>query len=224
MSDPALPQDLHTHIRALERRIAALERSPQLVSSSIKGGAIRVLDSSGNEIGVIGQFDGSGETDAVGMRIQDSTGADLLFVTEASGFGIPVRGVPWRENPAVFQSTTSGTFTTLWSAFLPVVEANAVRATCVVTLDAADEAEVKVYVDGSTETDTVTLSGATATQWTVTLNWEHGLTRGVGPYTFQLQVRRSSGTTAAVNVYEPTVFEERNSNSVSATSGGLTAS
>jgi hypothetical protein len=221
MSDPATPQTLASEFADLNRRLAALERSPQLKSSSIKGGALTIYDASGNAIVQMGEID----TDQHGLLVTNAAGATLLKVYGEEGFGAPVRGFPWRESSPVFESTTSATFVGMWQAHLPAVEADGVyMSNCTITLNAADTAEVKVYVDGSTETDTLTLSGATATQWAVKLNWEHGLTRGVGPYGFHLQVRRSAGTAAAVNVYEPSVFEERSATSSVATSGGLTAS
>ena len=66
------------------------------------------------------------------------------------------------------------------------------------------------------------LDGSTATQWTVTLNWLHGLTRGTGPHTFEVQAKRSAGTAANVNIFEPSQgLTQQTGNG--ATSGGLTA-
>lgn len=135
---------------------------------------------------------------------------------------VNLRGFPWRESTVVTQSTTSGTFTALWSAHLPKVGADALSSVWVIGVNAADTAQCKVVVNG-TESDTVTLAGSTATSWTVTLAWAHGLTRGAGPYDVEVQVRRSAGTAAAVTCGEPSVMVERDSNAVSATSGGLTA-
>ena len=222
MTDPALPQSLITEIGDLKRRLDNLERSPQLLSSSITGGALRVLDSSGNEIAVLGDFT-AGEGDATGIRIQNSAGADILFISEVSGFGIPRRAVPWR--PAIvadFESTTSASFVDAWDSQLGVVDANGLKTQFVVTLNAADTAEVKIVL-GAANTDTVSLLGSTATQWTVDLKWNHGITLGGGPILFRLQVRRSAGSGGNVNVHRPHPLEVVNSNSISATSGGLTA-
>ena len=222
VSDPALPPSLNADIRELRLRLDNLERSPRLISSSIEGGALRVLDSSGNEIFVAGEFTHS--TTKLGMRIQATNGADLLLVTSEDGAGIPRRALPWR--PVItqdFESTTSGTFVVAWESRMGVADADALRTSLLVTLNAADTAEVKCVM-GADETDTVTLSGATQTQWTLDLEWDHGKTLGGGPHDFKIHVRRSAGTTAAVNVYRPHPLEQTNAFSIAATSGGLTAS
>jgi len=244
MSDPALPQDLQSHIRALERRIVALERSPQIANASIKGGALtvydasgnpvvilgnytgdyhglQVLDTSGNEILVAGEFEGA-TTDHIGARIQTSTGADLFFASESAGTPIPRHVTPWRQGPtADVVSTTSSSYVKVWESRIPEAYTLGIYTQFVVTLDAADEATIKV-VRGGDATDEVVLDGSTATQWTVTLNWLHGLTRGTGPHTFEVQAKRSAGTTASVNIFEPSQgLTQQTGNG--ATSGGLTA-
>jgi len=220
MTDPALPQTLGTEIADLKRRLAALERSPQLKSASIKGGALRVLDSSDNEIFIAGEFDGG----ATGVRVQATDGSAIMYVSDTAGFGIPRRALPWR--PAIVQdsqSTTSATFVTAWDARWGVADADGLKTNFVVTLNAADEAEIKCSM-GADETDTVTLVGSTQTQWAIDLNWDHGKSLNSGSHLFLVEVRRSSGTGGNVNVWRPHPLEATNAGSISATAGGLVAS
>ena len=173
MIDPALPTGLEDIVADLQRRLTSLERSPQLISSSVNGGVLRVLDDSGNKVFEAGKLSAG----VYGVRISDAAGATIFYATgDGQGLGTPRRATPWRKQIASdYESTTSATFVTAWDSRVGVVES-------------------------------------------------HGLTLGGGPLNFNLQVRRSAGSTAAINVYEPHPLEQTTGVTVSATSGGLTAS
>ncbi len=246
MHDPALPQSVVTEFRDLKRRLDNLERSPQLLSASIKGGTLRVLDSNGVEIAAIGEYtagyngirisDTSGQEifvagefagsfgDHVGMRVQDSTGADLAFFSDSSGQAIPRDMGPWRKGPtADLVTTTSATYVKVWESQVPVIQSTAVRTTLVVLVNVADVARVK-FVAPSISTDEVTLDGSVATQWAVTLNWLHGKTIGTGPVVFECQAKRHTGSAAAITIFEPDSGLQQLGGVIhAATSGGLTA-
>lgn len=55
MADPAVPQNLADRLGELERRLAALERSPQLEHSSVRRGGLTVYDEDGVRAARLGQ-------------------------------------------------------------------------------------------------------------------------------------------------------------------------
>lgn len=70
---PILPEELLSTLADLERRLVALERSPQLTSASIKDGALVVLDAAG----VVRVKIGKDGTD-YGVKIYDAAGANAV--------------------------------------------------------------------------------------------------------------------------------------------------
>lgn len=73
MAQPVLPDDLIDRIVDLERRLIALERSPQLTQTSIKDGALTVLDAAG----VVRVKIGKDGTD-YGVKIYDAAGVNAV--------------------------------------------------------------------------------------------------------------------------------------------------
>lgn len=70
MAGQQLPDDLFAWLRDLDRRLVALERSPQLTSASIKDGALTIYNSAGQPIVVLGkQANGR-----YGLRTYDAAG------------------------------------------------------------------------------------------------------------------------------------------------------
>lgn len=73
MAGQQFPDDLFAQLRDLERRLVALERSPQLTQASIKDGALTVFDAAGIARVKIGK-DG---TD-YGVKIYDAAGVNAV--------------------------------------------------------------------------------------------------------------------------------------------------
>jgi len=246
MHDPALPHELGDEIRELKRRLAALERSPQVLNAAIEGGALRILDASGNEIVSLGEYatgyhglrvmDTSGNeilvvgeylgasADEVGLRVRNAAGYSVAKFADGKGVGIPQRSHPWRLGPAgALFSTTSASFVKVYDARIWALDADAMQSSLLVTLNAADTAELYVKIEGSTQTDTVSMPGSTRTQWTVDLKWDHAHTLGAGPFNIGVYARRSAGSTADINVYEPRGLALCDVETITATTGGLVA-
>ena len=120
MIDPALPTGLEDIVADLQRRLTSLERSPQLISSSVNGGVLRVLDDSGNKVFEAGKLSAG----VYGVRISDAAGATIFYATgDGQGLGTPRRATPWRKQIASdYESTTSATFVTAWDSRVGVVE------------------------------------------------------------------------------------------------------
>lgn len=101
MSDPILSDSLLSRLADYERRLVALERSPQLIVSSIKDGALEVRDSS-NIIRVrVGKNDGDFD-----VTVFDATGANGVRLSTLA-FGIQAASV------AAFESTSSSSYVDL---------------------------------------------------------------------------------------------------------------
>lgn len=64
MADPAVPQTLADRLAELDRRLAALERSPQLGFSSVRQGGLTVYDDAGVRAARLGQSMSSSEAGA----------------------------------------------------------------------------------------------------------------------------------------------------------------
>lgn len=84
MSEPLLLQSFIDQIAEHERRLAALERAPQLGSSSIKEGTLSIVDSAGVTRVSIGK-DG---TD-YGVKVYDAAGANAVSLSNLL-FGLQV--------------------------------------------------------------------------------------------------------------------------------------
>lgn len=225
MTDPALPQTLLTEISDLKRRLAALERSPQLKSSSIKGGTLRVLDASGNPILEAGEINIDGGTaTSDGLRISTPGGEPVLQVSANRGLTLPAVVYPWRTDPNSYTAITSASWTTVYESRIENLHGDALRSDWVVTLDSGVSADVRVLItNGSIVTDTVSVAFATASSWTFALRWLHGRTLGTGPFVVRIDAKRTAGS-ANVNVYRPFHVAIQDGYTISATSGGLTAS
>jgi hypothetical protein len=225
MTDPALPQTLLTEITDLKRRLAALERSPQLKSSSIKGGTLRVLDASGNPILEAGEISIDGGTvTSDGLRISTPGGEPVLQVSANRGLTLPAVVYPWRDSPNQATAITSAAWTTVYESRIESLHGDSLRSDWSVTLDSGVSADIRVQITtGPVNTDTVAIAFATAATWTFALRWLHGLGMGSGPYVVRIEARRTAGA-ANVNVFEPYHIAIQDGYDISATSGGLTAS
>ena len=89
MSQPLLDDSILSRIAGLERRLVALERSPQLTQSSIKDGALTIFDASEQPIVVLGrQADGR-----YGLRVNNASGSEVLRLGEvaAATYGLDAK-------------------------------------------------------------------------------------------------------------------------------------
>jgi hypothetical protein len=225
MNDPATPQTLASEFADLKRRLSALERSPQLKSSSIKGGKLKVYDSSGNSIMEAGEIGIDGDTTtSAGMTITTPGGHDVFRVSADRGLTLPALTYPWRDDPNTSTAITSASWTTVFESRVEGLSGDALRSDWVVTLDSGVSADVRVMITaGSVVTDTVSIAYATSSSWTFALAWLHGKNLGSGPFIVRIDAKRTAGA-ANVNVYRPYHLSIQDGYTIGATSGGLTAS
>lgn len=101
MAQPVLPKDLIDRIVDLERRLVALERTPQLTQTSIKEGTLTVLDAAG----IVRVKIGKDGTD-YGVKVYDAAGANPVSLAQL-GFGQAYAEV------VAEQASTSTTFVDL---------------------------------------------------------------------------------------------------------------
>lgn len=72
MPDPALPASLAAELAELRRRLDAVERSPRLPNSSIRGGALTILNEDGTDVVVkVGDFTGPDGASDTGLYFPD---------------------------------------------------------------------------------------------------------------------------------------------------------
>lgn len=77
MAGQQLPDDLFAWLRDLDRRLVALERSPQLTQASVKDGALTVFDAAGVARVKIGK-DGSD----YGVKVFDAAGLNAVTLAQ----------------------------------------------------------------------------------------------------------------------------------------------
>lgn len=239
MIDPTSPDSLAARFAEMERRLAALERSPQLTNSSIKGGSVRILNAGGDAIAVVGDtdvgqgvavYDGAGVVVArlgsldgtvpggrQGIQIganPNSSANDWLDVSRENGISFPFLGHAWHD-PSSYKVVTSGSFTTVWQCQVELVASTDVLFTVDYSADAATTGELRIVAATATSS---TKTIAAAAFGTGRVEWRHGLALGGGPIGFEVQARRTSGV-GNINVYQPTGLHTGRTSG--ATTGGL---
>lgn len=80
MSEPILSDGFLSRLADLDRRLRALEASPQLTSASIKDGALTIFDSNGKAILVLGK---QGDN-RFGLRVNNASGIEVIRIGEQS--------------------------------------------------------------------------------------------------------------------------------------------
>jgi len=237
MADPTVPQTLADRLATVERRLAALERSPQLTSSSIKGGTLRVLRAAGTPVAALGED----STNTVGTVLYDSSGnviaafGQVPALTGADGVQLGTTADPtflWNTTDgqlrphqiSVFapsqgaQVITSGTFVLAHDCWFEKPQTKYLHVRFAVGIDAGVTGEFRmVHVSGSTS-NTLTLSSVPGAVFTVELAWAPTSLAINTAAKFRLEARRTAGA-GNVNVYNPYGAELGDFRST-ATSGG----
>lgn len=214
MADPAVPQTLADRLAALERRLASLERSPQLQNSSLTGGTITALNDSGQRVAEFGQLAGGNYGFAVNDALSTQT---ILLVDDARGVSVPVIEHAWLKADD-FTVVTSGSFTTLFRCHVSVPLAQVYSVTVVVTTAVATTGEVRLNIPGFGTTNAKSCPAAAQTD--AVFAWDPGMALGLGstPFDIEVQARRTSGA-GNVNVYTP--YPIRESSAYPAVAGGV---
>lgn len=182
--------------QTIERRLAAMERTAQLTTSSIKDGALLILDEDNVVRARLGLIDPA--TDFYGISMFDEDGG-LRFEVNDDGFRDPWLANPWRD-PNVFKPVTSGSFVTVFNCEVEIISHKGVSGRFGWATDGGTTGELKLVLNGIGQTATVVLPAGTTGQQQ--FQWLHGATLGTGPALFQIQARRTGGA-GNVNVYWP---------------------
>lgn len=205
MLDPTRPDPTGVAAaRDLERRVEALERSNQLLASTITGGTLVILDDSAVAIAVVGEVQ-AGVNGLVVYTAAGSGAAPMLSVNQSQGFAFPWFSSEWKA-PTDSVVVTSGTFATQWTSTTELMFSTEILFRLRIVVDAATTAEAKVLVTAVDGTGGgqlgTTLSLSAATDAVREFRAAHGQTLGGGPIMFSVQVRRVSGA-GNVTVYHP---------------------
>jgi hypothetical protein len=216
MSDPTLPPSLAAELADLRRRLDALERSPRLPSSSIRGGTFRFLDSLGNPRFVLGnaKFDGTvgGVTDAYGV-FTFGDGGTVIAAAREGGRGqlYPTSPIPI-HTPAPI-AVTSATFVGVYESGIQKPHLEVVSVQMYVITDAATTGEVRLNDSYSGTTTAVASVPASAAGY-ARFEWLHPAKCGLydtrpgrlGSLGVDVHARRVTGT-GNVTVYTPRIAE-----------------
>lgn len=191
MADPLLyPDNNAAQLRDLEQRVRTLESVNRLLSSSILGGTLKVLDASGGRIAEIGSLFG-GTTDGLVVYAADHVTA-VLDADRVQGFASPWLGEAWQD-PAESHVITTPTFATTWQTETELMWATQILFRVPCFTDAGTTGEIRlVAAGGATATAVKTIPANTASLF-FECRWAHGLTIGTGPIFFSLDARRASG-------------------------------
>lgn len=175
------------------RRLRNLERCAQLGSSSIREGALRILDETGAEIARFGQMpDGS-----YGLRILDASGGRRAEIGSEGWIDPRIVGVT--RDPTAVKSVTAGTWTQTWQVVIPLVVGKGVEVMIGWATDAATTGEVRVTA-GAAATQAYPLAAGSSGE--LSPKWLHGQSLGTGPMRLAAEFRRTGGT-GNVMAYQP---------------------
>lgn len=229
--DPTIPDPTGAAaIRELERRIEALERSNKLVSSTIvsstiQGGTLRILDGDGAEVMVAGRYDGdyfvgtAGPTDGIRVKaphlIDEWPGTPppgfvptVLEVNNADGWCWPRLYSSWRPEwnfvggtvPSAKHVTPTDWFG-YFSSYVPGVPSRGIRANLYFAGSASTTWEIRLYgayADSSEPAATTPYAASDALGHAIEIYWEPStLHPGVGGWRVWIQMRRTAGTGTA---------------------------
>lgn len=204
----ALPPSLAGRLQELEQRIAILERSNKMVASTITGGTLRVLTSSGTPIVELGEID-SGVN---GLRVYRSDGTTaMLQVDQLNGFARPWPESYWRpyQDTDVTHSTegygevTGSTFRRLWRITNELLYGPDMLYRVIVTCPAGSTGEIRLWNNSGSAVLGGTLSvPAATTTTTYEYRLTHGLTLGTGPHNIYMEARVDTGA-GALRIYWP---------------------
>ncbi len=183
MSKVNQPENLMTRLRDLERRLAEVERGRTLHGATISDGVLEVRAEGGQVILRAGVYDyGGGPVPGVAifridgstqywafdrpggggyLTIYDEQQSELISNDTVSGQGlarpyIPDMATPYSAVLTPTQSTTSGTFTTLWRAHR-IKQHPRVRISIIAKCGGDTSGEVRLAVGGSQISDTLVL-------------------------------------------------------------------
>ena len=209
MSDPALPPSLVDDITALRRRIEALEtiaRSP--VIGTTPEGTVRVYDADGDAIVHMGtdaaMLSDISETDIGLSVVTVDNDKVLLSASETHGLG-PQHAMGFiREATDTAVTVAAGSGDTLcWRVTVGRILADCVVADFALNTGASADCAVTIETDTGGAT-TSALNVGTSFGGFVLVRWEHGLTIGAGPYTFEVHVDVTGSGNA--DVFPPRYF------------------
>jgi hypothetical protein len=189
MTSPQTPGgEFLANLKALERRVADLERGERALATSMRGGAFQILDDDGNPRVVLGEI----ANDEYGIEVHDGAGNSMLAV-DAAGMRTPYLPIHIHDadqgeayNGASFSPirwwiraeaiSHGGVF----FAIAGYTEAGVTGEARIHNLTADTYSAAQVY----NATD-----GFTIREW----RWLHGSPIGAGPVHFRVEARRTAG-------------------------------
>lgn len=209
-AEPSLGDHLNDH----DLRLQALESSPQLGNSSVKGGALVVYDDTfpGNIVGIFGAFTDSHFGTVHGLVVKTPAGQPLMVAHDLGGVLYPYQQWGWWEALSTTRSVIAGngeictsvsptpTWEGLWTIQTELVTATYVKTGVRVITPAGSAMDVRMVVNGGAAVTSTKTIGA-STDASLVCYWAHGLSLASGPLSWEMQVR--VGGAGPVTMFRP---------------------
>lgn len=192
----------------IERRMAALERSPRLPNTSQRGGAYELISESGRVMFRFGEFTDpdTGSTE-FGVSVYDKNGSVVFAIAESEeGWLWPQQYYLWTAPTPT--TVTSGTFVSIYEGTIDSFNADTLNTEMAAACAVGTTGEVRLGNSAGTITTTA-VTVPSGGNGTVGFNWLHPYRVGWGDTTassggdlLQIQARRVSGAGSFL-VYPP---------------------
>lgn len=215
MADQRLVGGLGVDIDELARRVSILERNSLIArGQNSLTGSMTILAQDGTVLARVGRVsddpNGGGARQGleIGSNPTGNQGSTWLRATSVGGVELP--HVPLSWNPLdEYRSTTSGSFSSLWSGAVNALSSKFLSGYVVVACDSGTTGEVRV--GSGTGYTTAKTFGMGSFTFFLTWSLPAGYVLGSGPVTFYVQARRASGS-GSVHLYAPSISLGRDTN------------
>ena len=191
-------------IKELERRLEALERSPQMQNAVLVDGGVTLYNDTESFVGRFGKQEEYGSQ--YGIRVHDPVQVQSpLVVLENDGMVRPWIGLAMYQ-PATATAVTSTSWTTVWTTVIELLTARDFLVRSQLAIAADTEVSMRLNLSGVLSTATVFAGGpfGVTSEWE--MRWAHGININGGPVTLSVESKLTVGAAGTVSVYPPSAF------------------
>ena len=221
MADSTVTPTLARMLSDMERRLRALEGSPQLGSSSIKGGSLRILRADGTPVASIGAVDAN----TVGTQLYAADGSVLAAfgqvpaLSGADGVQLGPTAQPtllWNATDGMLRphqisvfslnagayGTTSGSFGLAADCYFERAAARYFHFRTVIGIDAGCTGEFRMTCSSGDTSNVISVASVGGAIYDLQLSWAPPALTLNSAARFELQSRRTAGA-GTIYVYNP---------------------
>lgn len=198
-SDPAAQMALK--IAELERRLAALETARRSGVTTLHEGTLTINDENGLRRVSLGDLSVIADGFDYGLSMQGADGADSIVV-DGEGFHAPYLHsgfVPRRTSAGpTYDAVTTGSWVDVYTATFHRISHKGIAVDVVLGVDGGTTGEVRIAGFSGNSNAGAIASGSVVRSF----RWLHGDDLGLGPLSYTVQARRTSGG-GNLYVYQP---------------------